>query len=74
MPANLNSTFISLIPKSTNPQSFGDFRPIVVCNLIYKITSKIIANRLKGTLLGHISKEQYGFLQGRSIHNVVVVA
>jgi hypothetical protein len=43
----LNSTFIALIPKVNKPQSFGDFRPILLCNLCYKIISKIIANQIK---------------------------
>ena len=64
IPANLNSTFIALIPKISDPQSFSDFRPISLCNLIYKVTSKIIANRIKGCLSRHISKKQYGFLEG----------
>ena len=74
IPTNLNSTFITLIPKSAEPNSFGEFRSIALCNLIYKISSKIIANRLKETLQDHISREQYGFLKGRSIHDAIAVA
>ena len=74
MPANLNSTFISLIPKTMDPSTFADFRPIALCNLIYKISSKIIVNRLKVTLEQHISMEQYGFLKGQSIHDAIAVA
>jgi hypothetical protein len=43
----MNATFIALIPKSDKPDSFGGFRPISLCNLVYKIISKIIATRLK---------------------------
>jgi hypothetical protein len=43
----LNSTFLTLIPKANKPSSFEDFRPISLCNLCYKIISKIIANRIK---------------------------
>lgn len=42
-----NSTFIALIPKSAKPDSFDEFRPIALCNCIYKIISKVIAQRLK---------------------------
>jgi hypothetical protein len=39
----LNTTFIALIPKVNDPLSFDDFRPISLCNCIYKIIEKIIA-------------------------------
>jgi hypothetical protein len=57
-----------------NPQSFDDFRPISLCNCIYKIISKIIARRLKPILSEAISKEQFGFLEGRQIHEAIGVA
>jgi hypothetical protein len=63
--APFNSTFITLIPKSDNPQSFDQFRPISLCNNIYKIITKIIANRLKEILADNIYGEQFGFLRGR---------
>jgi hypothetical protein len=38
----LNTTFLTLIPKTNRPRSFDDFCPISLCNLCYKIISKII--------------------------------
>lgn len=38
----VNSTFIALIPKNSKPLSFEEYRPISLCNFIYKIISKII--------------------------------
>ena len=74
IPASFNSTFIALIPKSDNPLSLNDYRPISLCNCIYKIISKFIAMRVKAILSEHISDEQFGFLEGRQIHEAIGVA
>jgi hypothetical protein len=70
----LNSTFIALIPKTDIPQSFEDFRPISLCNVIYKVIAKIISKRINPFLSTSISKEQFGFLDGRQIHEAIGVA
>lgn len=67
-------TFSALIPKSKDPSYFEEFRPLSLCNCIYKIIAKVIAVRLKLILSGNISKEKFGFLDGRQIHEVVGVA
>lgn len=51
----INSTIITLVPKVANPSSMADFRPISCCNTLYKIISKLIANRIKGILPSIIS-------------------
>ena len=43
---NIKSSYLALIPKDPNPQSFDRFRPISLCNVSYKIITKILANRL----------------------------
>lgn len=39
-----SASYIVLIPKVQDPKSFDKFRPISVCNVAYKILSKIIVN------------------------------
>ena len=65
IPAVFNSTFLALIPKIDQPLSFDDFRPISLCNFVYKIIGKIISIRIKTVLGRCISGEQFGFLPGR---------
>ena len=58
----LNSTFLTLIPKGDKHVTFVYFRPISLCNLIYKVISKVIANCIKPKLAEVLSKEQFDFL------------
>jgi hypothetical protein len=68
---SINSTLIALIPKVNCPNSFGDFCPITLCNLCYKIIAKIIARRIRPILSRSLSEEQLGFLKGRQILDVI---
>ncbi|KAK2410765.1 hypothetical protein QL285_046110 [Trifolium repens] len=73
-PSTLNETNICLIPKCDSPASMKDFRPISLCNVLYKVVSKLLANRLKVVLGKFISEEQYAFVEGRSIIDNALIA
>ena len=72
--ARLNQTNICLIPKTDMPTSITEFRPISLCNVGYKIISKILSSRLKGILPQIISETQSAFVAGRLITDNILVA
>jgi hypothetical protein len=73
-PVNFNDTYICLIPKHNNPTTPADFRPISLCNVILKIITKTIANRIKEILPEVISPQQSAFLPGRLITDNTLLA
>lgn len=67
-------TSISLIPKSKHPTKMTDFCPINLCNVVYKLISKVLANRLKAVLPLMIAENQNAFTADRLITDNVLVA
>eukprot|EP00253_Pinus_taeda_P028735 PITA_28735 len=71
---SLNSTFIALIPTEENSMTPDKFRPIALCNVIYKVISKVAANRLKPLLPMLVSPEQSGYVEGRQIMDGIILS
>jgi hypothetical protein len=74
IPHILNSNFLVFIPKMDNPETMDDFRPISLCNYTYKIISQVIARRIKKILSKNISEQQFGFLEGRKVHETEITS
>ena len=74
MPSHINNTNIVLIPKKIVCKTPADFRPISLCNMVYKIIAKSLAQRLKTHLPDYIRPSQQAFIQGRRISSNIIIA
>lgn len=61
LPDEINRTLVCLIPKVKHPKQVSDLRPISLCNVLVRIMSKVMANRLKTCLNLIISNNQSAF-------------
>lgn len=74
LPRQVNATVISLIPKVPAADKLSDFRPISLCNTVYKVISKIIAARLQELTPKIVQRNQVGFVKGRILSENVLAS
>ena len=70
----LNYTFINLIPKIAYPNEVTHFRPISLCNVVYKVMSELLVNRLKPIMDSLITPYQNASIQGKNISDDILLA
>ncbi|KAL4272949.1 hypothetical protein GQ457_13G013230 [Hibiscus cannabinus] len=70
----VNQTVLVLIPKIDSPTLMKHYRPISLCNVVYKTCSKVLVNQLKDLMPLCIAENQSAFVKGRLISDNVIVA
>lgn len=70
----INGTRIVLIPNVTNPQNMGQFPPISLCNILYKLIAKMLVNRLQRVIHLCIDEAQSAFVLGSLISDNILAA
>ena len=73
-PPKFHETHIVLIPKTKNPSRVTDYRPISLCNVAYKLASKVVANRMRVVLKDIVCENQSAFVADRLITDNILVA
>ncbi|XP_074266604.1 uncharacterized protein LOC141589883 [Silene latifolia] len=74
IPSDFNRTASALIPKVNSPKTVDNFRPISLCNVIIKIVTKCISNRLKKVMPILVGDYQNGFVPGRNIGDNILLS
>ena len=73
LPPVTNVTYVRLIPKITGAKLVSDYHRIALCNVSYKVITKILSLRLKPILQDIISETQSAFVPGRAISDNVLI-
>lgn len=72
--ADINGTLLVLIPKVEAPEKLSQYRPINLCNVVYKIITKIMATRLRQYMNALVAPNQCSFIPGRHNSDNIIVA
>ena len=70
---SLNATFLVLIPRRGNVEDLKDLKLISLVGGLYKILTKVLANKLKRVMGLIISQSQNAFIEGKQIIDVVLL-
>jgi len=70
----VNKTILVLVPKVPNASSVDEYRSIACCNTIYKLITKVLANRIASVLKDLVSPSQSAFIKGRWIRDYILLA
>lgn len=73
LPEECNDILISLIPKVPCPEMVKQLRPIGLCNVTYKIITKVMTTRLKKVMQKLVGPYQSSFIAGRQISDNILV-
>jgi hypothetical protein len=65
----IDTSYITLVPKISNPETVSDYRPISLMNISLKLVTKTLADRLQSVIIGLVHHNQYGFIRSRTIQD-----
>jgi hypothetical protein len=65
----LNTSYITMIPKTNSPETVTDYRPISLMNTSPKIFGKILAERFQKKIISLVHRNQYGYIKTRTIQD-----
>ncbi|CAL1384251.1 unnamed protein product [Linum trigynum] len=69
----INETLLAFIPKVDSPSSMSQFRPIILCNVCYKVLAKCLANKLKNIMHILVKPNQSSFVPNRHITDNILI-
>ncbi|XP_020681050.1 uncharacterized protein LOC110098531 [Dendrobium catenatum] len=73
LPKGVKATALAIVPKKKNASNISDYRPIALCNVLYKIIAKTMATRIKPFMYLIVKDNQAGFVNSRvSTDNILL--